>query len=139
MKGKQPARDESEGDSTIQPKSEATEVPSKIYVHHPKREPEKPVGYVYTALAMLPAPLATRLEALYASGWLVPALLPFPIVIILALIGLQRRRRRDVLSVRERLRQARVRGLGQWLAFVLRWWGEKIAGVWKLGTTITYV
>lgn len=104
-------------------------------------EPERRVGLLYTALAVLPAPLASRLEALSRSGWLIPSLVPIPIILLLVFINLERRRRRagNVLTVRDRLRMARAHGLGPWLAMVFRWWADKLAGVWKLGTTITYV
>lgn len=152
VKGKQRAsRDESEGgdDSTIlPPKSEATAVPTKVYVHHPAppRAPspadERSV-WLRTTMRLLPPALAARLEALAASGWLVPALLPVPAFIVIALFAVQRRRRRaaghEVMSVRERLRQVRMHGLRPWLTYWLRWWVEKLKGVWNLGTTITYM
>jgi hypothetical protein len=30
-------------------------------------------------------------------------------------------------------------GLMPWIQWWLQWWGDKVAGVWKLGTTITYM
>ena len=41
-------------------------------------------------------------------------------------------------DVRARLALARQRGLFQWLRYWLGWWVEKFAGVWQLGTSITY-
>lgn len=42
--------------------------------------------------------------------------------------------------VRERLARVRGgRGYIQWLTWFVKWWIDKFAGVWKLGTTITYV
>jgi hypothetical protein len=151
LKGKQRAsHDESEGgdDSTIlPPKSEATAVPTKVYVHHPPPRAPSPAderaAWLRTTMRLLPPALAGRLEALAASGWLVPALLPLPAFIVIALFAVQRRRRRaagaEVMSVRERLRQVRMHGLRPWLTYWLRWWVEKLKGVWNLGTTITYM
>lgn len=151
-KGRAQAHEESVGgdDSTIlPPKSEATAVPNKIYVHHtptPHRAPSPTDDrslILRTTMSLLPASLATRLEALAASGWLAPTLLPIPAFIVIALFMIQRRRRRaagqEVMSVRDRLRQVRMHGLGPWLTYWLRWWVEKLKGVWNLGTTITYM
>lgn len=150
-KGRAPP-EESEGgdDSTIlPPKSEATAVPHKVYVSHSTPAPRAPSPvdersvWLRTSMRLLPPSLAVRLEALAASGWLVPALLPIPAFIVIALFAIQRRRRRaggqDVMSVRERLRQVRMHGLRPWMAYWFRWWVEKLKGVWKLGTTITYM
>ncbi|CAK9786130.1 hypothetical protein CC85DRAFT_326667 [Cutaneotrichosporon oleaginosum] len=152
VKGKERAHaHESEGgDSTIlPPKSEATAVPTKVYVHHPPRAPtptpptDERALWLRTTMRLLPPTLALRLEALAASGWLVPALLPIPAAIVIALFAIQRRRRRatghEVMGVRERLRQVRMHGLRPWLAYWFRWWVEKLKGVWNLGTTITYM
>lgn len=42
-------------------------------------------------------------------------------------------------DVREKLRRVRNTGLLAFVQWALKWWAEKIAGVWKLGTTITYM
>ncbi|BEJ14852.1 hypothetical protein CspHIS471_0406190 [Cutaneotrichosporon sp. HIS471] len=153
VKGKgraQPEESEGGDDSTIlPPKSEATAVPTKVYVHHPPPAPRAPTpvddrsAWLRATMRILPSSLAARLEALAASGWLVPSLLPIPAFIAIVLFTIQRRRRRaagqDVMSVRERLRQVRMHGLRPWLTYWLRWWVEKLKGVLNLGTTITYM
>ncbi|TXT03819.1 hypothetical protein VHUM_04340 [Vanrija humicola] len=144
VKGKARAsRDESDADSTVQPpESEATAVPNKIHVRPP------PAGgsgaprprSTNTVLSLLPLSLQHRLQDLWASGWL-PAL-PIPALIVLLLVYRRRRAGQagtNVATVRERLQRARVQGLGPWFAWWLKWWAEKVAGVWKLGTTITYM
>lgn len=42
-------------------------------------------------------------------------------------------------DVRDRLRRVRSTGLGALVQWALRWWADKLAGVWRLGTTITYM
>lgn len=150
-KGRQTHEESEGGDSTIlPPKSEATAVPNKIYVHHtpetPRRAPSPADNrsvFLRATMSLLPPALAVRLEALAASGWLAPSFLPIPAFIVIALFMIQRRRRRaqghEVMSVRERLRQVRMHGLGPWITYWLRWWVEKVKGVVKLGTTITYM
>lgn len=148
VKGK--GREESEGGSTVQPpQSEATAVPDKIFVRHtPTDTPDigqsrtpVPESVISPAFRLLPDVLAVRLDKLWRSGLLGKILLPTPIIIVLLVMAHRRQRvnRAQVVSVRERLRRARVDGLWSWITWWLKWWMEKVAGVWKLGTTITYM
>jgi hypothetical protein len=83
-------------------------------------------------------------------------MLPVPLVIVVLMIWIIRRRRKaggrlmgavtqavvvagSTDLVQERLK--RVRGLGarEWFRLWLRWWWRKLVGVWTMGTSITYV
>ena len=145
IKGKGRAPPEpSEGDSTVQPpQSEATATPNKIYVRPPPANPDAGPSRPQppSALSFLPASLAIRLEALWRSGWFARILLPMPVIVVLLAIAHRRHtlNRAQTVTVRERLRRARMDGLWPWIQWWLQWWGEKAAGVWKLGTTITYM
>ncbi|KIR33659.1 hypothetical protein I307_02224 [Cryptococcus deuterogattii 99/473] len=82
--------------------------------------------------------------------------LPLPLLIIFTVIRLRRSRRarqqttilggakggsgNTLLQVQHRLRRVRTQeGWWNWVLWYLKWWLAKFAGVWKLGTTITYV
>lgn len=146
MKGKARAPEPSDGDdSTVQPaQSESTVIPNKIHVRHPPASPDAGPSRPPPSSALasfLPPALAWRLEALWRSGWFGKILLPMPVIIVLLIIARRRQRlgRTETVSVRERLRRARMDGIWPMIAWWLKWWGEKVAGVWKLGTTITYM
>ena len=146
-------------------KSESS-VPSKIYVNHPvpssrtTRDPSssRVSGMFVSALASLHASLGSFPQ----SDWLTSTLrIPIPIIILLVtFLSIRRRFHRPVDAapasvvaaagtatlaaqamddVRERLRRARGRGLLDWVGWWLRWWAARFAGIWKLGTTVTYV
>ncbi|KAL1405395.1 hypothetical protein Q8F55_009026 [Vanrija albida] len=143
VKGKARAsRDESDADSTVQPpESEATAVPNKIYVRPPTggSGSHRPRS-TNAVLSLLPLSLQHRLQDLWSSSW--APVLPIPVLVILLFIYRRRRAGQpgtNVATVRERLQRARVQGLGPWIVWWLKWWAEKVAGVWKLGTTITYM
>ncbi|WWD17534.1 hypothetical protein CI109_101975 [Kwoniella shandongensis] len=115
-----------------------------------------------STLSYLPPSLATRIRHISSTH---PYLLslPLPIILLLPLlIRLIRRRQargrvpslptptshsaaNPLTSVRARLdlaraqAQARRGGWWAWIGYYLRWWMGKFAGVWRLGTTITYV
>lgn len=42
-------------------------------------------------------------------------------------------------QIRDKVRRAREEGLVNWMKWFLRWWIDKFVGVWRMGTTITYV
>lgn len=109
-------------------------------------------------LDLIPLSIRARLT----SPYVLSTILPVPIILILIVLGIRRRirRRRTAVSpevglaatatamaatravddVRDRLRQARGgRGLIAWFVWYLRWWLDKFKGVWKLGTTITWM
>lgn len=145
VKGKARAsRDESDADSTVQPpESEATAVPNKIYVRPPTggSGSHRPRS-TNAVLSLLPLSLQHRLQDLWNSGWFAGTMLPIPALIILLIVYRRRRAGQagnNVVTVRERLQRARIQGLGPWFVWWLKWWAEKVAGVWKLGTTITYM
>jgi hypothetical protein len=139
-KGRADAPEPSEDASTVQPaQSEATAIPDKIYVRQPPTPRSEPTpATAPTALAFLPAAITRPLEALWRSGWFARILLPMPLLLVLARRR-QRLNRTETVTVRERLRRARVQGLWPWIQWWLQWWADKVAGVWKLGTTITYM
>lgn len=109
----------------------------------------------------LPAGVRNRLWGL-STTQLMSLILPVPLLTMLFLHHTIRRRRRTGLlgsaamaagagsavattggnrieEVRARLLAARRRGIWAWFMWCLQWWMGKVAGVWKLGTTITYV
>lgn len=107
-------------------------------------------------LGRLPTSLSTTLQSL-SPVVLTVITIPLPLLIIFTIIRLRRSRfarqqttvvggarggsRNTVLQVQHRLQRVRTqqRGWWDWVLWYLRWWLAKFAGVWKLGTTITYV
>ncbi|WWC61583.1 uncharacterized protein I303_104167 [Kwoniella dejecticola CBS 10117] len=106
-----------------------------------------------SALSVLPPSISKQLR--YALGDRISYLLAIPLPIVLLLVFFLRRRRRQRIDgllpatqvlnnakdIRARLRlvRARNRGWYDWFMFYLNWWIRKFAGVWKLGTTITFM
>lgn len=84
-------------------------------------------------------------EKIHAAGGLHVVLgVPAAAVVIVLLVMRRVRARAGRLAtnsndVREKLRRVRSTGVLALVQWALRWWAEKIAGVWKLGTTITYM
>lgn len=107
-------------------------------------------------LGRLPTSLSTTLQSL-SPVVLTVITIPLPLLIIFTIIRLRRSRfarqqttvvggargssGNTVLQVQHRLQRVRTqqRGWWDWVLWYLRWWLAKFAGVWKLGTTITYV
>ena len=134
-------------------------VPSKIYIHHRPPSSTDSSSQPWTIessvrrargvlLGILPTSLShrlARLSPLQLLGWS----LPVPLVgLILLILGLRHRIRRrtpgtmvdPAQTLRERLRTAGGRaGFKVWMVWFLRWWMDKVAGVWRMGTTITYL
>jgi hypothetical protein len=84
------------------------------------------------------------IRAKLTSPYLLSAALPVPIIFVLLIRGVRRRlrRRRAAMSdvVSDRLRRARLgEGLRGWIVWYIRWWLDKFKGVWKMGTTITWM
>jgi hypothetical protein len=140
--------------------SEST-LPSKIYINHPNpptRRNTSTRATLDTVLSYLPVSIQKQIVSLYTRRWS-PLAIPLPVIaLILGVIAIRRRVRRGrtaivdgavagggvlavdaVNIVRDRLRRARERGLLQWFGWWVRWWIQKVIGVWRLGTTITYV
>ncbi|KAK6910401.1 hypothetical protein I203_104433 [Kwoniella mangroviensis CBS 8507] len=106
-------------------------------------------------LSIFPSSISQRLDSLLGNNLSYFLSIPIPLIIILTLIIRLRRRnqRRNMNSslspttqnglvdVRTRLRLARIRQRGWWgwVMHYLNWWINKFGGVWKLGTTITYL
>ena len=103
--------------------------------------------------AFLPASIRNRLWGL-STTQLASLVLPVPLLGLLLLYAAIRRRRsaavrsaganlvggqNSIEDIRARLAAARRQGLWAWVIWFFRWWMGKVAGVWKLGTTITYV
>lgn len=155
-KGKQKA-ESTESESTL---------PSRIVVNPPsasnprrngsnasngrgKSVKDQVTGILHLGLGLFPPAVRDRLVNLNVLQ-LVTVGLPLPLVGLLILFATLRRRatRRGTLSraapspladVRARLLAARRQGLWAWFVMAIKWWIGKVAGVWKLGTTITYV
>ena len=96
-------------------------------------------------LNFLPPAVRDRLERLNTLQVLSVGL-PLPILgLFLLFAAVRRRTRRGTIipaplgDVRARLLAARRQGLWAWFMLAMKWWMGKVAGVWKLGTTITYV
>ncbi|OXG40378.1 hypothetical protein J010_00074 [Cryptococcus neoformans] len=107
-------------------------------------------------LGRLPTSLSTTLQSL-SPITLTVITIPFPLLIIFTIIRLRRskpaRQQTTIVEgmrggsgntlsqVQHRLQRVRAqqRGWWDWVLWYLRWWLTKFAGVWKLGTTITYV
>ena len=121
-------------------------------------------GVFESAKALVPRHLQARITSLSKSGWFIPSLaIPVPIIILAAtFIAVHRRLARSrhltlqastavartvaassaisaMEDIRTRLVRVRGRGVLQRVWWWLRWWIVKFAGVWKLGTTVTYV
>lgn len=138
-------------------------VPDKLYINPstgpssssphntPKSSSQRNLN---SLLGLIPPSLRKRL----LSPWTLAAALPIPFFTILfTIIYIRRRWLRlarvgagavvsgSVASseisggVRERLRMARGPGLRVWLTYWLRWWWGRVVGVWRMGTTITYL
>jgi len=101
----------------------------------------------------LPASVRNRLWGL-STTQLASLVLPVPVLALLLLYAAIRRRRsarvasagvalvggqNGIEDIRARLAAARRQGLWAWVVWFFQWWMAKVAGVWKLGTTITYV
>ncbi|KAK8864165.1 hypothetical protein IAR55_001411 [Kwoniella newhampshirensis] len=119
-----------------------------------------------STLSYLPQSVSSSLTSLSKSNPYLLAL-PFPLILILLPSLIRRIRNRSrhravvfssrtptptssatalgsnsLAFVRARLelaRTARGRGWWEWIWFYVKFWIDKFAGVWKLGTTITYV
>ncbi|WVQ82277.1 hypothetical protein IAT38_004405 [Cryptococcus sp. DSM 104549] len=120
---------------------------------NPINRPSSPLVSWLTTTLHLPHPLAARISAFASSPYVLAA--PIPLVILLTLFRLRRTRAlqsRDrraatagastqLSNVQARLNLVRDRQRGwlEWIWWYVRWWLSKFAGVWKLGTTITYV
>ncbi|UOH79093.1 hypothetical protein LQV05_000083 [Cryptococcus neoformans] len=107
-------------------------------------------------LGRLPTSLSTTLQSL-SPITLTVITIPLPLLIIFTIIRLRRSRParqqttivegmrggsgNTLSQVQHRLQRVRAqqRGWWDWVLWYLRWWLTKFAGVWKLGTTITYV
>ncbi|WVQ67971.1 uncharacterized protein L199_006176 [Kwoniella botswanensis] len=105
-------------------------------------------------LSIFPSSISQRLDSLLGNNLSYFISIPIPPIIILTLIiRLRRRNQRNrnpsllpttqngLEDVRTRLRLARIRQRGWWgwVMYYLNWWINKFGGVWKLGTTITYL
>jgi len=101
----------------------------------------------------LPASVRNRLWGL-STTQLASLVFPVPLLALLLLYAVIRRRRNaraatpgvtlaggpnGIEDIRARLAAARRQGLWAWVVWFFQWWMVKVAGVWKLGTTITYV
>ena len=117
-------------------------------LRHIEVNPGPPVPTTtYTRLLdYLPAVIRDRLSNLNATPFYYA--LPLPLVILIALSLRRRLRRRahgavvvatGLDEVRARLARARGRGVVEWFLWWLRWWMARFTGVWRLGTTITFV
>ncbi|RSH80724.1 hypothetical protein EHS25_007060 [Saitozyma podzolica] len=145
--------------------SSKSTLPRKIFVNHPESQRSRASSslqtttsaWVQSALSILSPSIRAHLSGL-PSGWLASAMaIPLPLVLILtAFIAIRRRRRRNALAspavvggavvttdtleaVRDRLQAVRATGLKEWFKWWLRWWVDKFLGVWRMGTTITYM
>ncbi|WVF71759.1 hypothetical protein IAT40_006567 [Kwoniella sp. CBS 6097] len=118
-------------------------------------------SHLSSALALLPDNISGLLKPYLNQSRLSYAFaLPLPIILLITLIV--RRRRRSlrltltpgsangiaggssvsgVDDVKSKLRKIRAqeRGWWSWFVYYVRWWIDKTLGVWKLGTTITYM
>ncbi|WWD02674.1 hypothetical protein V865_000715 [Kwoniella europaea PYCC6329] len=105
-------------------------------------------------LSIFPSSISQKLDSLLGNNLSYFLSIPIPLIIILTLIirlrhRNQRNRNSSLLpttqngldDVRTRLRLARIRQRGWWgwVMYYLNWWINKFGGVWKLGTTITYL
>ncbi|WVR07319.1 hypothetical protein IAU60_004360 [Kwoniella sp. DSM 27419] len=153
-KGK--ARDNAE---SIPALTEAERSLSRVGAESPRTEPvptkrvteptSSASALLNNALALLPRSIRQSLQP-FIKHRLAYLALPFPLLLLL--LWVLRRRRRAVKpgatlstlppgNVKDRLRAVRAQqgGWAEWLSYYLRWWVGKFLGVWKLGTTITYV
>lgn len=110
---------------------------------------------LHSLLDRLPNSISATLQS-FSPLTLTAITLPLPLLIIFTVIRLRRSRHarqqttivggarggsRNTLSqVQHRLQRVRAQeGWWDWVLWYLKWWLAKFAGVWKLGTTITYV
>ncbi|WVQ99123.1 hypothetical protein IAU59_006255 [Kwoniella sp. CBS 9459] len=116
------------------------------------RSSTSPRSYLNSALALLPSNASAVLKTYLRDSKIGYALaLPLPVILLVTLIVRRRRRlgttgstaamNLDVTDVRNRLRSIRAqnRSWWEWVVYYVRWWLAKSLGIWKLGTTITYV
>ena len=118
-------------------------------------------AFMVSMLASLHRGIQSRLVTLSSrSDWIASTIaIPLPILfLVFTFIAIRRRlaRRRGsetpfavagtaglanhaMEDIRARLLRIRVRGIVPWMIWWFRWWLEKFVGVWRLGTTITYV
>lgn len=106
-------------------------------------------------LDRLPNSISATLQS-FSPLTLTAITLPLPLLIIFTVIRLRRSRRarqqttivggarggsgNTISQVQHRLQRVRAQeGWWDWVLWYLKWWLAKFAGVWKLGTTITYV
>lgn len=116
-------------------------------------------------LSALPTPLARRLSGM-GRYTLLGLAIPLPIILLVSLIVWIRRKQQRIAvalaagaaegvaraavsggavtpstlaQIRDKVRRAREEGLVNWMKWFLRWWIDKFVGVWRMGTTITYV
>lgn len=108
---------------------------------------------------LLTPTMRKRLWAM-STAQLASLAVPLPLFIVLFILAALRKRRQRqsivpvvsgsavivataaddrVAQLRARLRAVRNEGLWDWVMWFLRWWIGKVAGVWKLGTTISYL
>jgi hypothetical protein len=113
---------------------------------------------VGTLVSYLPPRVRAFVQQMMDIPWL--RVVPLPLVVLLLGAMLVRRRMGRVAAatataaaaagtamvngnaqndVRARLRQVRAARIMPWVVWWLHWWAGKFAGVWKLGTTITYM
>lgn len=134
--------------STIQPTSTDSERTLPAVPHpsqHRGQSPSRPSPENAGWIAAVFSPYLV--EKIHSYGGL-QVVLGAPIAaIVVALLVLKRIRARagrvvvagSGNDVRERLRRVRNQGLLPLIQWAIRWWADKLAGVWKLGTTITYM
>ncbi|KAE8537709.1 hypothetical protein D1P53_005765 [Cryptococcus gattii VGV] len=106
-------------------------------------------------LDRLPNSISATLQS-FSPLTLTAITLPLPLLIIFTVIRLRRSRRarqqttivgdarrgsgNTLSQVQHRLQRVRAQeGWWDWVLWYLKWWLARFAGVWKLGTTITYV
>ncbi|WVW83590.1 hypothetical protein I302_105611 [Kwoniella bestiolae CBS 10118] len=148
-KEEDPSQIENYNPASPSPSNSIPRIPTRDLSRTNKAQP--PTSGIHQLLSsILPPSLHHHLSILLTSNLSYLAL-PIPLLILLTLLIRRRRRSRptDLLptptnsldDVRNRLRLARVRQRGWWgwIMYYLNWWIGKFAGVWKLGTTITYL
>ena len=128
--------------------SEASSLPSRIFVNPPSHSPRPSPTNLDKLLAYIPNDLRSRLAVLLpVLRWV---WIPLPLLaLVMGVMAIRRRlRRRGVVAgaatvgvgeLRERLRVLQRRGMGEWVKYWILWWVGKLKGVWEMGTTITYV
>lgn len=103
-----------------------------------------------TILDLVPASIKHRLSS---PHFLLSHILPLPLLLLGMLAWSRRGRRQDgppavaglavAGDIRQRLqdvtRRNGQRGLRAWVVYWIKWWLAKIVGVWRMGTTLTYL